>query len=61
MIVQASIDEAGGVAVSIDSDGDQGDCYSSEILDDLLKRAGRKAVSLWRATHPAEKSDGTPQ
>lgn len=54
MIVQASIDEAGGIQVSIDSDGDQGDGYAPEVLSDLLTRAGEQAIALWYAVHATD-------
>lgn len=57
MIVQTTIDEAGAVAVSIDSDGDQGDCWSTEILDDLLSRAASRAISVWLLTREGSGDD----
>ena len=55
MIVQTSIDAEGGVTVSVDSDGDQGDAYSTEVLDDMISRAGKQAIVLWLSTRePAE-------
>ena len=53
MIVQASIDETGSVAVHIDSDGDQGDAWSTEVLDDMLNRASQRAIALWLAAKDA--------
>ena len=48
MIVSTTIDDS-GVTVTVDSDGDQGDVYAPEVLDDMLTRASRNAMTLWFA------------
>ena len=57
MIVSAMIDESGAVQVSLDSDGDQGEGYSTEVMDDLVTRAGRHALSLWLAARGTQDVD----
>lgn len=54
MIAHVSIDVDGGVTVSCDSDGDQGDAYSSEVLGDIVSRAARTAVTAWCDLHRPE-------
>lgn len=58
MIVSVSIEEDGAIHVHLDSDGDQGDAYAPEVLDDMLSRASRTAVDTWAKTHakPATKA-----
>lgn len=57
MIVHTSIDDDGSVTVSIDSDGDQGDGYSPDVLADLCSRAGNQALSLWWSARMVAHSD----
>lgn len=47
MIAHVSVDADGAVTVSIDSDGDQGDAYSVEVLRDVAARAAETAVDAW--------------
>lgn len=48
MIVNVTIDE---IAVSIDSDGDQGEGYAPDVMTDILSRAAREALALWMAAN----------
>lgn len=48
MLAHVSVDPDGAVTVSIDSDGDQGDAYSSEVLEDVAVRAAKTAVDAWQ-------------
>lgn len=50
MIASVSIDAEGNVHVSVDSDGDQGDHYSTDVVDDALSRAATEALSVWLGT-----------
>lgn len=57
MIVSLLVDEEGAVQVTVDSDGDQGDHYSPDVLDDLLARACQSVVTVWIATRLGEGFD----
>ena len=54
MICTVTIDQDGTVSVSVDSDGDQGDHYSTDVTDDALSRAATEALSLWLGTRGVE-------
>lgn len=54
MIVCTTIDEDGCVTVSIDTDGDQGDGYSTDLTDDIVTRAGRECLRLWLGTRASD-------
>ena len=57
VIVRTTIDEDGAVSVVLDSDGDQGDGYSTEVIDDMLQRASATAVKIWAGLHIYEADD----
>lgn len=64
MIVSTSIDVDGTVTVTVDTDRDQGDCYSTDVLEDAAARAGSSAVTVWLAARrladaePSDEDDG---
>ena len=51
MIVSTTIDENGSVTVTCDSDGDQGDGYATDVLEDLAARSTSQAITAWFALH----------
>lgn len=59
MIVSASIEEDGAILVTVDSDGDQGHTYSTDVLDDMAQRAARTAVRMWAEVHGEKKAAAT--
>jgi hypothetical protein len=47
MITSVSIDTDGNVTVTCDTDGDQGDGYSTDVMKDCADTASREALAVW--------------